>query len=200
VSRRLVVLLALLGPFLLAGCSGLQGTDDDVATGNGAIVQVDPSDRQGPVEIAGSTLQGKPIDLADFRGRVVVLNVWGSWCAPCITEAPRLQEASENLDAQFVGLSFKETSVDNGLGFERDHGITYPTIYDRGDKILALGRYAPTAPPTTYVLDRKGRVAALITGAVRSIATLEDLVDEVAAEDRPASGSSDAPSDGPSDG
>jgi thiol-disulfide isomerase/thioredoxin len=196
VSRRLVVLLALLGPFLLAGCSGLKGTDDDVITGDGAIVQVDPSDRKGPVEIAGSTLQGKPIDLADYRGRVVVLNVWGSWCAPCATEAPRLQEASENLDAQFVGLSFKETDFENGRFFERRHGITYPTIADKGDKILALGRYAPIAPPTTYVLDRKGRVAALVTGEVKSIATLEDLVDEVAAEDRPAG----APSDGPSDG
>jgi len=188
VTRRLV-LLALLGPFLLAGCSGLKGTgDENAVVGDGRVVQVDASDREGPVEISGSTLQGDPIDLADFRGQVVVLNVWGSWCAPCITEAPRLQEASENIDAEFVGLSFKEGDFENGRIFERTHGITYPTIADEGDKILALGRYAPTAPPTTYVLDRKGRVAALVTGEVKSIATLEDLVDEVGAEDPPASG------------
>lgn len=180
---RLLVLV-LLAPLLLAGCSGLQGTDDtNAVVGDGSIVQVPRDDRQDPVEISGDTLEGDPLDLADLRGEVVVLNVWGSWCVPCRTEAPRLQEASENIDAEFVGLSFRESSVDNGLKFEREFGITYPTVYDQGDKVLALGRYAPTAPPTTYVLDRDGRVAALITGEVRSIATLEDLIDEVAAED-----------------
>ena len=168
--------LLLVGP--LAGCSVLSGPDD--ATG-GAIVQVDQADRRGPVDIAGSTLQGDELDLADLRGEVVVLNVWGSWCVPCRTEAPRLQEASETIAAEFVGLSFEDLP-DNARAFEDQLGITYPTIADDAGQVLALGRYAPTAAPTTYVLDRLGRVAAVLTGEVKSLTTLEDLVEQVASE------------------
>ena len=183
--RPAVLLLALLVPLLLAGCSGgLDGTGDaNYVAGGGVITQVAQADREGPVDISGVTLDDEPIDLADLRGQVVVLNLWGSWCTPCRSEAPRLQEASENLDAAFVGLSFRETSFDNARSFEREFGITYPTIADEGAGALALGRFLPKSPPTTYVLDKEGRVAALITGEVKGIATLADLVEEVAAED-----------------
>ena len=183
VVRTLLGLLLALP--VLAGCSGgLDGTGDaNYVAGSGAVTQVAVDEREGPVEISGTTLDDEPIDLADYRGEVVVLNLWGSWCIPCRAEAPRLQEASENLDAAFVGLSFRESSFDNARAFEREFAITYPTIADSGEGTLALGRFRPTSPPTTYVLDREGRVAALITGAVRSLSTLEELVEEVAAED-----------------
>ncbi|MDO9397030.1 MAG: TlpA disulfide reductase family protein, partial [Herbiconiux sp.] len=168
--RCLALLLVLLGPLVLAGCSGLSGTGDaNYTPGNSEFVQIPVADREGPVEISGTTLDGDPIDLADYRGRVVVLNVWGSWCTPCRAEAPRLQEASQNFDAQFVGLSFRETSFENARSFEREFAITYPTIADEGAGILALGRYRPVSPPTTYVLDEQGRVAALVSGEVKGI-------------------------------
>lgn len=203
-SLALTLLPILLGPLLLSGCSGLTGTDgENYTTGDGNITTVDIADREGPVDISGTTLEGDPIDLADFRGRVVVLNLWGSWCTPCRSEAPRLQEASQNFDAEFVGLSFRETSFENARSFQREFAVTYPTIADDGDGVLALGRYRPVAPPTTYVLDEQGRVAALITGEVTGLGTLEDIVDATAAEGEssatPSPGPTDASSDASSD-
>jgi thiol-disulfide isomerase/thioredoxin len=186
VTRRVAVLLTglLTALVALAGCSGgLDGTGDaNYVVGGGAVTEIALDDREGPVEISGETLQGEPIDLADLRGEVVVMNVWGSWCGPCHAEAPVLQTASEEIDARFVGLSFRESSFDNARSFERRYGITYPTIADEGAGVLALGRYAPRVPPSTYVLDREGRVAAIVLGELTSARTLEALVDQVAAE------------------
>lgn len=179
--------LLLVAP--LAGCSGLEGTGEaNYTTGTGLVTQVAVDDRQPPVEISGESLDGEPIDLADLRGQVVVLNVWGSWCTPCRAEAPVLQEASEQLDAEFVGLSFLEKDFENARIFEREFSITYPTVADQGEQVLALGRYVPQSPPTTYVLDREGRVAALITGELTSVRTLEGMIEDAVGSGGPGAG------------
>ncbi|MAS54906.1 TlpA disulfide reductase family protein [Nocardioides sp.] len=178
----LLVVLALAGS--LSGCSSLGGTDEaNFVVGDGTVVQIPAEERTDPIEIAGPSLEDEPIDLADLRGEVVVLNIWGSWCNPCLAEAPILKEASEQVDASFVGMSFRETSFENALAVERRFGIEYPTIADTGPGVLALGRYAPRSPPSTYVLDTRGRVAAVISGAITSAGTLEDVVEDVKADD-----------------
>jgi thiol-disulfide isomerase/thioredoxin len=148
------------------------------------VLQVPVEDRQDPVEISGDSAAGDPVDVEDWRGEVVVVNVWGSWCTPCRKEAPLLVEADAELDARFVGIAIREPSQDSSLAFEREYGIEYPSIYDPGsEQLLAFGKYGPKATPSTYVLDREGRVAALISGEVPSLGTLRELVEEVAAED-----------------
>lgn len=194
-SRRSLMSL-LLGLVLVGiaagGCSTLGGTDDvNFVVGDGTVVQVAAADRTDPIEIAGPSLEDEPVDLADLRGQIVVLNIWGSWCNPCLAEAPILKEASEQIDAAFVGLSFRETSFANALAVERRFGITYPTIADTGPGVLALGRYAPRSPPSTYILDTQGRVAAVISGAITSASTLEGLVEDIRAD-----GESDGSADG----
>lgn len=175
-------------PVLLlgAGCSDLQGSGDlDYVPGDGSVVEVADDERPAPVEISGRSLQGEPIDLAELRGKVVVINVWGSWCNPCRDEAPLLREASEQLGSEvaFIGLFSRADDTDSALAFEREYEITYPTLDDDGEALLNLKRYAPPAVPSTVVLDEKGRVAALISGAVPSVTTLTDLVEDVQAED-----------------
>ncbi|HET9422970.1 MAG TPA: TlpA disulfide reductase family protein [Nocardioides sp.] len=148
------------------------------------MLQVSVEDREGPVEISGDSLEGDPVDLADWRGDVVVVNVWGSWCTPCRSEAPLLVDADAELDAHLVGIDIRDNQPD-ALAFEREFGVEYPSIYDPGsEQLLRFGaKYGPKATPSTYVLDREGRVAALISGEVPSLGTLRDLVEEVAAED-----------------
>ncbi|MGA8257879.1 MAG: TlpA disulfide reductase family protein [Nocardioides sp.] len=181
--RRLAGLLVAL-TLLTTGCSGLEGTGDvNFIIGEGGVLEIPIADREAPVDLSGQTLQDQPLDLADLRGQVVVLNFWGSWCNPCRDEMPILQEASEVLDAAFVGVSFRETSFDNARAFEREFGVTYPTIADGGSGLLAMGRFAPRLPPSTAVLDAEGRVAALISGPIPSAGTLEDVVEQVAAGD-----------------
>lgn len=212
-SRRCAAaLLALVAVVALTGCDGLQGTDKaNYVTPDGSIRQIDPADREGPVDIAGTTLDGEPLDLADLRGRVVVLNVWASWCTPCRAEAPVLAAASEDVDAAFVGLLFKDANLGQARAFEREFAIDYPTILDEGQTLELDLR----APPSTFVLDKEGRVAAVVTGAVDSGATLEDLVVDAGGTapgaatgtSSPTPGSTTSPSaptstpsEGPSDG
>jgi len=179
----------LLGlPALLGGCSG--GTGQAVAgqgyiAGRGTVVQLAPGDRDGPVQLAGRTLDGARFDVTDHRGEVVVVNVWGSWCPPCIAEAADLQDvwsANQAEDVQFVGINFRDNR-DAALAHERRFGVTYPSIDDQaGETLLQLrGSLPPRAIPSTLVLDRSGRVSARVLGQVPA-ATLRALVSDALAE------------------
>ena len=127
-------------------------------------------------------LDGTAWDSASARGEVLVVNVWGSWCAPCVAEAPDLQEVwaglrAEDAPVQFIGIDFREDPA-RGAAFLRKAGITYPSLSDEsGVLILALQGKAPTVP-TTLVLDPQGRIAARVNGPV-SATTLRGLVDDV---------------------
>ena len=169
---------------LLSGCSGLSGTGDlEYIEGDGTVTQVAIGDREDPVEITGTSLEGDDIDLADYRGGITVVNVWASWCPPCRSETPTLVEAAAEIDATFIGINIRESS-DTAAAFERTHEVPYPSISDEGgETLLQFGKYRPRLPPTTLVLDREGRVAAVVSGRVPSKTTLADLVEEVAAED-----------------
>lgn len=183
VRRLAAVLCAAL---LLSSCTSLNGTgDSNYVSGDGNVLEIAPGDREDPVALTGTSLQGDHLDLVDYRGRVVVVPVWGDWCGECHAEAPLLVEASQQLDAAFVGVNIRDSSRDNGLAFERDYGVGYPSVYDGDDDqvLLRFGRYAPVTAPATLVLDAQGRVAALINGKVPSALTLGDVVEKVGAED-----------------
>lgn len=179
--RRFLAILALglLAP--LATACGLSGTNDGGYIVGDSQVQAVPSAKRGaPVDLSGTTLDGKPFDLSSTRGTVTVVNTWWSGCGPCNTEMPMLQQASQSLGsgADFVGINIRDTSADNGLAFQRAHGVTYPSLYSPdGKAVLAFpAAYAPRTIPATAVLDTKGRVAAIIRGAVPSKLTLVETV------------------------
>jgi thiol-disulfide isomerase/thioredoxin len=174
---------------VLTGCSSsLRGSgapDKGYLPGDGSIGKVEVADRAEPVEFSGTTLQGKPFDVADYRGDVVVVNVWGSWCGPCVKEAPALQQVWSQLDGkdvQFVGINTRDQPA-NARAHERRFGVTYPSIEDdSGRVLLALrGKLPPTAIPSTIVLDRKGRIAYRVLSEVRA-STLRGLIDDTLAE------------------
>ena len=189
--RRMLVGVA--APLLLAltACTSLGETGDKgFISGDGLVRVVEPSDRGEPVEFSGTSLTGDPIDSADYRGQVLVVNKWWSGCGPCRSEMPMLAKASTELaaDAAFLGLNIRDASADNGLAFMKKVGADYPSIWDvQGKAALAFAGKAPMAAiPTTVVLDKQGRVAAVIAGEVPSEQTLVDVVEEIAAE--PADG------------
>lgn len=173
---------------LLAGCTG--GTSVDradggyVLDGEYGITVVPPADRDEAPTIAGQTLVGEPLSLEDFAGQTVVLNVWGSWCGPCVDEADDLVEAERQLaDVAFVGLNIRESSTDNAQAFERAFDITWPSIFDQDSSLLLAFRDTdlppPQAPPTTYVIDTQGRLGARIAIDDVTATTLVDVVEEV---------------------
>jgi thiol-disulfide isomerase/thioredoxin len=153
--------------------------------GDGSIEQRPVTERGEPVKLSGTTLEGKPWSLAERAGTVLVVNVWGSWCPPCIEETPALQKAWEAVQSkgkkvEFVGLD-KLEGPETGLAFQTANKVTYPSLaYDGGVPLLALQGKA-SATPTTLVLDHEARIAARVSGPV-STTTLLGLIDDVLAE------------------
>jgi thiol-disulfide isomerase/thioredoxin len=178
--------LLVAGP--LAACSpdtGQSVAGQGYIAGRGTIAQVAVTERDDPVDFGGTTLDGGRFDVTDHRGEVVVVNVWGSWCPPCIAEAPGLQQVWEQTEAdgaQFVGIDFRDNTA-SARAHEKRFGVTYPSIDDpSGSTLLQLrGSLPPRAIPSTLVLDRQGRVAARVLGQVRA-ATLRALVSDALAE------------------
>ena len=175
---------------LLTACSGGPGGDavagQGYISGDGTITSVSAPERDAPVRFAGTTLDGEPFDVRDHRGEVVVVNVWGSWCPPCIAEAPALQEVWTDTRAavgvQFVGIDTQDNAA-AARAHEKRFGVTYPSIEDVDGRVLLglRGSLPPKAIPSTIVLDRSGRVAARVLGQVRA-STLRALIADALAE------------------
>jgi thiol-disulfide isomerase/thioredoxin len=167
----------------LAGCSGLSGTGDKgYISGTGVPTEVAPADRGEPVDLTGTDLEGAEVDLADLRGGPVVVNVWASWCPPCIKEQPDLNAAAAALgDVQFLGLNIRDASQDDAAAYVRDLEVPYSSIYSAdGSALLPFaGTLTPRSIPSTVVLDAEGRVAASVNGRIPTTQTLVSLVEAV---------------------
>jgi len=165
--RRALVALALAVP-LLAGCSA--GKDATVYGGSftftspGGLKEFSypAQDRQQIGSLSGPDLTGrKTITVSDYIGKVVVLNFWGSWCAPCRDEAQGLESVWQKYKpaVQFLGIDVKDTAS-AGSAFMAGKQITYPSIFDPGLRTMLSVRGLPTGTlPVTLVLDKQGRVA-----------------------------------------
>lgn len=187
--RAAPVLAALAAGLLLGACSGdgrvEPGTDAGFVQGGGVVTVIDPGEREPAPEFEGPTLDGGRFDLAEQTGDVVVLNVWGSWCAPCRAEAPSFATVAEETadDAVvFVGVNTRDTET-AALAFEDEFGVPYPSVVDTdGRRLLAFrDTLPPAAIPSTLVVDRNGDMAARVIGPI-SETSLRNLVTDIAEE------------------
>ena len=155
-------------------------------TGDGSVTEVAAQDRGDAVSLAGEDLDGRDLSLDSFRGKPVVVTVWGSWCSPCRAEAPDVVAAANQLGdrAQFVGVNIRDASPDQAKAFVRTFDVPYPSYFSpRGDALLAFrGTVSPNSIPSFVVLDAQGRVAASIIGPLPSTTTLVDVVKDVTAK------------------
>ena len=186
-AAGLVLTVVVTGAWILT-----KSGDDNGALGygGGTIVQFPPEQRDELPRITGRLLDGRAFDSDDLAGKVVVYNVWGSWCGPCRKEAPALRQVWEETrrkGVQFVGVNVKDNDS-SAIGFEREFGITYPSIRtaDSSSALLAFGSALASAVPSTLVVDREGRVAARVVGPT-TYGTLNALVGDVLAEKEPSS-------------
>lgn len=132
------------------------------------------------------------IALEDFTGQVVVINVWGQWCGPCRTEMPELQRvynATRTAGVAFLGIDVRDNNRQAAVDFIVDRKVTFPSIYDPPMRtMIALGaRYPTTVIPSTIVLDRAHRVAAVFLRALLA-EDLEPVVRRLAVEPPPTPG------------
>ena len=178
-ARRRAVLTtagAAVAALLMSACSsgGTSGGggDTNFVMGKDGISTAKEGERAAAPDLSGKTVNGGQLDIASYKGKVVVLNVWGSWCAPCRAEAPNFEKVYQDLKTkgvEFVGINTRDTSTQNAVAFEKQQGITYQSLYDPTGKLMLRfkrGTLNPQAVPSTLVLDREGRIAA------RSLAAL----------------------------
>ncbi len=161
------------------------GGDTRYVAGSGTVETVPAAARKPAPRLTGTTLDGRPFDLADYRGKVVVLNVWASWCPPCRAEAPHLErvyQQTRSKGVEFVGVDTRDQKA-SAQAFERSFKISYPSVVDPyGELVLKFnGVLNPQAIPSTLVIDRRGRIAAR---ALRGLtdAELHKILDPVVAE------------------
>ena len=178
-------LAAVAATMLLAACStagDVEGGDGTVGftTGDGTVTIVPEAEREPAPVLEGPSIDGGTLSTADLAGSPIVVNVWGSWCAPCRAEAPELVEAAERLgDVEFLGLNTRDLDEAPAQAFVRAFDIPYPNIFDPdGTLLLGFGQLPPKAIPSTLVIDAEGRVAARVIGEVNAN-TLVSLVGDV---------------------
>ena len=147
------------------------------------VTRIAAADRQPAPPISGNTLDGRNIALSDFAGRIVVINSWASWCAPCRSEVPILVAAAQaqGEGVAFVGLNVSDEPEAAGQ-FVAETGMTFPSIADPDGALLAtIPGVPPKALPSTVVLDAQGRIAARVVGEVTA-ADLDSILADLKAQ------------------
>ncbi|MCX4583605.1 TlpA disulfide reductase family protein [Streptomyces sp. NBC_01481] len=190
----LLTAVVAVGALALSACSGDSngksggGGDTNFVTDTGGISTVAKNKRTTPHTLSGETLDGKQLDVADLKGKVVVMNVWGSWCPPCRAEAPHFAKVAKETKAkgvEFVGINTRDSNKGPALAFEKDYEIGYPSLYDPVGKLIVngfpKGSLNPQAIPSTIVLDREGKIAARSLMALDTEG-LHKIIDPLVAE------------------
>ncbi|MET0993315.1 MAG: TlpA disulfide reductase family protein [Mycobacterium sp.] len=189
-----VLLLALTGCSTGDDAVAQGGTFEFVAPGGQTDIFYDPpADRGTPGPLTGPDLMNpdKTLSLDDFAGDVVVINVWGQWCAPCRTEITQLQQVyddTKDSGVTFLGIDVRDNNRDAPVDFIKDRNNTFPSIYDPAMRTMIAfgGKYPTTVIPSTIVLDREHRVAAVFLRELLA-EDLQPLVARLAAEQPPNS-------------
>jgi thiol-disulfide isomerase/thioredoxin len=155
-----VVVAAALG---LSACGGSSsgGKNTD---GLGTVTAFKPADRKAFPMLSGTALDGTTLDMASLKGKVIVVNTWGSWCENCREESPyleRVYEEYKDKGVAFVGIDTRDDSS-QAKAFVTDQKIQYPSLVDGDDEQLLpklVGIMPLQAVPTTVIIDRDGKVA-----------------------------------------
>ncbi|WP_123961309.1 MULTISPECIES: TlpA family protein disulfide reductase [Corynebacterium] len=193
--KKLLLATSLGMSLVLAACGGTAG-QDAVASGGtfqfhspGGQQEIfyEPSERSPVSDIEGPSVMDpdKTIKLSDFDGKIVVLNAWGQWCAPCRSESDDLQEVHEYAkqhDGTVLGINVRDFNPEISRDFLRDNGLTYPSVYDPPFKTAAaLGGVPASVVPTTIVLDKQHRPAAVFLREITAD-DLKPVIDKINAE------------------
>ncbi len=190
-ARRGAIASAIALMLGLAGCDGGQIAADEPGqsqtySGSGYQATVFSAGHLVVApKVSGITVTGKPLSLSAYRGDIIVLNFWGSWCDPCRQEAPTLGTVARQLyprGVRFVGVDIRD-EPDSAIAFTQQFRITYPSISDPDDEIALSFRSSvpPDALPDIVIINRDGRIAAAIIGSA-TYDNLTALIAKIAAQ------------------
>ena len=173
--------IAPLVALVLSSCGGGGSSiaEESYVSGNGSVSYIKQADRIPAPRLSGMTLTGK--NYTYDVGKVAVVNVWASWCAPCRAEAPTLAALSGKYsDVAFIGILTRDNPV-NAEAFTRRFALPYPTLIDDSVLIGFRKSLPANAIPSTVLIEKNGDVAARISGEV-TVASLSELIEKVSAE------------------
>lgn len=181
--HRLVILAATvcagaaLVVVLVAGWAGGGSNGVTHVAGSNNAVLYSAGHRPMAPDFTATMLTGSRLSFASYRGQVVVVNFWGSWCAPCRQEAPTLAVTAQQYRSDgvaFLGIDVRDTTA-SALAFARNFAVPYPSVNDSSSVITQdFTAAVPIAgTPTTLVVDRTGHIA----GAVFGPTTQQELTD-----------------------
>ena len=145
-----------------------------------------PSPREGfpAPDFTLDTLEGSQMTLSDLRGKVVIVNLWASWCPPCRAEMPAIEQIYQENNAQGLEvLAINTTYQDSestAADFAQEFGLTFPILLDRDGSVSK--RYQLLALPTTYFIDRRGIIRAVVPGGPMSETLIESKISDLLAE------------------
>ncbi len=195
--KRLLIAVSLAAStVLVGGCVAndplaIDANDENFTSTDGSVTEVAPTNRGEAVSFESSdTTDGSTLRSENFLGSVLVVNFWYAACPPCRAEAPDLADLAATYADR--GVRFLGVNVfDNASGaqsFEKSFDIPYPSVLDAdtGELRLAFaGDLPPSGIPTTFIIDRDGRVAARVLGLLADRSMFEDMLDRVVAEAAP---------------
>jgi cytochrome c biogenesis protein CcmG, thiol:disulfide interchange protein DsbE len=166
--------------FVALAVGALTSTSCSRGSALGAQTGVSEVDRPLP-PLAGETVQGETARAADFRGEVLVVNVWATWCGPCRREQPALQRLGERFSDRgvaFLGLNYNDDPA-AARAWVEEFGVSYPSISDpSGSFADDLGF---VGLPDTYVVGRSGTIRFVVFGET-SEQELAGLIEHLLAE------------------
>jgi thiol-disulfide isomerase/thioredoxin len=176
---KAVALMAISVLLTSCGGGGTSTSQESFVSGNGSVTFINPEKRVEAPALSGMTLSGTNYTYS--VGKVAVVNVWASWCSPCRAEAPTLVAlANKYSDVAFIGILTRDNPA-TAEAFQRRFSLPYPTLIDDSLLIGFKGSLPANAIPSTVLIDKAGRVAARISGAV-TVASLSDLIERVSTE------------------
>ncbi len=182
-SRRwtaVLIVVAFLGVAWI-GATAVSATDT-----TGGLV---PSPRAGfpAPDFTLQTIDGRTITLSDLRGKVVIVNLWASWCPPCRAEMPAIEQVYQaNKDQGLEVLAVNTTYQDDAAAasqFAQDFGLTFPILLDQDGSVSR--RYKLQALPTTFFIDRQGIIRAAVPGGPMKESLIQSKIADLLAEEYP---------------
>lgn len=174
----------------LSGCAGgtevqTGGEDDRFISGDGSATVFDAGERDPAPDVEGTTFEDEDLALSDYEGEILVVNVWASWCGPCRSEQPVLDEVHEeyaDLGVDFLGVNIKDNRT-AAEAYTENKGVAYPSLYDQPGEVPQAFRETvpPRAIPSTLVIDPEGDIAARVIGPT-TYGQLTDLLNPIVTE------------------
>jgi peroxiredoxin len=183
-KKNIIVIIALLCLVAYGGYDYLSKSSERTEKSLGTTaenVEIGIEKGNAAPDFELSDLEGNPVKLSDFQGKVVMVNFWATWCPPCRIEMPHMQkfyEDYESKDVVILGVNLTPTEQNEEAikPFVEEQKLTFPIVLDPAGE--AMLTYQVVAYPTTYLLDSKGVIQEKFRGAI-NYEIMEDAVSKI---------------------